>query len=362
MRRRSASRADADAAAAEQAEDEEKTERDESSEDEDEDEEQLPETAIIKCQGCKATEDTGGPETLPWLMCDCCSVWMHGKCVGRWTIEKCEDLPFVCFECQRANIQTTSPTKKSLRRPCTAWCKPPGCAGGKGCDAGMGKWLTAAQRQLIEDLVIRDVQMQRRFHNGEISPLPMERGVYDDERRGLVPCTIISWQLNVGTATVAFYIDNTPLGLRKKDNVPLRRIARFAPRWTAAELDIEAVRCGCTQFSPPSKQLRYEMRMVRKRYGYKLPMTPAGYLRKMKASSVENGGTEQQPPTQVDAAAGSEATNSCPAMSELNGPMNCAPQMGHELPGTYKCKFCKVEFVGILKADMTRPNSKHEES
>ena len=163
----------------------------------------------------------------------------------------------------------------------------------------MGKWLTAAERQLIEDLVIRDVQMQRRFHNGEISPLPMERGVYDDERRGLVPCTIISWQLNVGTATVAFYIDNTPLGLRKKDNVPLRRIARFAPRWTAAELDIEAVRCGCTQFSPPSKQLRYEMRMVRKRYGYKLPMTPAGYLRKMKASSVENGGTEQQPPIQI---------------------------------------------------------------
>ena len=105
----------------------------------------------------------------------------------------------------------------------------------------MGKWLTAAERQLIEDLVIRDVQMQRRFHNGEISPLPMERGVYDDERRGLVPCTIISWQLNAGTATVAFYIDNTPLGLRKKDNIPLRRIVRFAPRWTAAELDIEAV-------------------------------------------------------------------------------------------------------------------------
>ena len=128
MRRRSASRADADAAAAEQAEVEEKTERDESSEDEDEDEEQLPETAIIKCQGCKATENTGGPETQPWLMSDCCLVWMHGKCVGRWTIEKCEDLPFVCFECQRANIQTTrarGPTKKSLRRPCTAWCKAP---------------------------------------------------------------------------------------------------------------------------------------------------------------------------------------------------------------------------------------------
>ena len=106
MRRRCEQSLDANAAAAEQAEDEEKTELDESSEDEDEDEEQLSETAIIKCQGCKATENTGGPETQPWLMSDCCSVWMHGKCVGRWTIEKCEDLPFVCFECQRANIQT----------------------------------------------------------------------------------------------------------------------------------------------------------------------------------------------------------------------------------------------------------------
>ena len=63
MRRRCEQSLDANAAAAEQAEDEEKTELDGSSEDEDEDEEQLPETAIIKCQGCKATEDTGGPET-----------------------------------------------------------------------------------------------------------------------------------------------------------------------------------------------------------------------------------------------------------------------------------------------------------
>ena len=115
MRRRSASRSDADAAAAEQAEDEEKTERDESSEDEDEDEEQLPETAIIKCQGCKATEDTGGPETLPWLMCDCCSVWIHGKCVGRWTIEKC-GRPALCVlrmpKGQHPNDESERPNKK----------------------------------------------------------------------------------------------------------------------------------------------------------------------------------------------------------------------------------------------------------
>ena len=147
----------------------------------------------------------------------------------------------------------------------------------------MGDYLTREQRELIEDLVFQTAEMENRFNSWEISPLPYEKCVYDHPEHGLVECTAVSWQLGKGTATVQYHDGQY---MKERPGASLQRIVRFAPRWADSDLDAEAARIGCTQFHPPRKQLKYEMRRARQRYGYKLPMTPVGYIRAVKRSSA----------------------------------------------------------------------------
>ena len=255
-------------------------------EDIEEDDEEGDADFVVKCQGCGAKEDDEKEGTL-WVQCAGCLVWMHGRCVGRLSLQQCEELDLTCFECQMTVARggrVQRQTRPSTRRPCTPWCSPPGCAGGKGCDKGMGEYLTREQRELIEDLVFQTAEMENRFNSWEISPLPYEKCVYDHPEHGLVECTAVSWQLGKGTATVQYHDGQY---MKERPGAFLQRIVRFAPRWVDSDLDAEAARIGCTQFHPPRKQLKYEMRRARQRYGYKLPMTPAGrYIRAIKRSSA----------------------------------------------------------------------------
>ena len=121
----------------------------------------------------------------------------------------------------------------------------------------MGTMLTLKQRELIEDLVLKDAAMDNRYHSMEFSPLPFEKAVYNHPEHGFVQCQVISWELSdtggagtscQGTATVAYYNGGC---LKKRTCASLARITRFSPRWADRELDAEAVRIGCTQFFPP---------------------------------------------------------------------------------------------------------------
>ena len=263
---------------------------DEIEEDDDETDDELEDDGfVVNCQGCRAREDDEKEGTL-WVQCGGCATWMHGRCVGRYSLQQCEERDFTCFECQTTEARggrAARRTTPSTRKPCTPWCPPPGCAGGRGCDKGMGSFLTLEQRELIEDLVMQVAEMENQFHSMTISPKPMERAVYNHPQHGLVECFVASWQFEEGTAAVQYYDDKV---LKERAGASLARIVRFAPRWTKRELDAEATRIGCIQFHPPRKQLQFEMRRVRQRYGYRLPMTPAEYITKMKRAGNERGG------------------------------------------------------------------------
>ena len=242
------------------------------------DEELDDDETAVNCQGCRATEDDEKEGTL-WVQCGGCATWMHGRCVGRFSLQQCEERDFTCFECQITEARSGAAarrTKPSAKKPCTPWCKPPGCAGGKGCDKGMGSFLTLEQRELIEELVCQDAEMENQFNSWEIPPKPHEKAAYDHPIHGPVECSVVSWQLAEETATVQYYDGKV---LKERAGASLARIVRFAPRWTNSELDAEANRIGCAQFHPPRKQLKFEMRRARKRYGYKLQMTPVDYIR-----------------------------------------------------------------------------------
>jgi len=248
--------------------------------DESEDEEELDDPDfVVKCQGCGATEDDELEGRL-WVQCGSCATWMHGRCVGRFSLRQCEDRDFTCLNCQLTEARTTNAARRttvpSRRRQCTPWCPPPGCAGGKGCDEGMGFKLTQEQRELVEKLVLQDAEFEHQYHSMAISPKPNERAAYDHPHHGPVECSVVSWQMEAKTATVRYFDRET---LKERAGVSFAQIVRFAPRWTDSELDAEAKRIGMTTFYPPRKQLKFEMRRVRQRYHYKRPMTPAEYIK-----------------------------------------------------------------------------------
>lgn len=80
------------------------------------------EEVVVNCQGCRATADDDVPGRL-WVQCGGCATWMHGRCVGRYSLRQCEELDFTCFECQTTEARGERGARRttpSARKPCTA--------------------------------------------------------------------------------------------------------------------------------------------------------------------------------------------------------------------------------------------------
>jgi len=231
----------------------------------------------VRCQGCGSDADDGDPFRM-WVACDNCDVWHHARCVGRWSDSQC-DQPFSCDGCKQAEVQSHRRETKSKNagRPCTPRCQPPGCAGGRGCDKGMGL-LTETQRRKIEDLVFAVERGNAAFLDAALCP--GEQVVYDAPPPAS-PVEAVVVEYGSKGALVHFSRGSAEFTAW----TPPAYVIRFGLRFTDSELDAYAVRCGCTQFTPHRKQLKFEMRRIRESYGLPLPDTPAIFLKKRRRAA-----------------------------------------------------------------------------
>lgn len=245
------------------------------------------EETVICCQGCGGIEDHN-IEGQQWIACDDCNVWMHSVCVGRWSQQQC-DQAFLCRSCSklthdsrtRRSIRHSSFGRKKIRRPCTPLCKPPGCVQGSGCEKGM-IGLSLFDQAKIQQLVLDLEKANMRFIEGPGQP--GEQIVFEPDTGLPIQGTVLSWESP--EAVIQYHVGGGDL---VEQRIPLTRVIRFRLRLTEEELEQLAKDYGCTRFTPHSKQLRYEMRKVRKIFNLTLPLTPAAYI-KMKQEERDIAG------------------------------------------------------------------------
>lgn len=246
--------------------------------------------AIINCLPCGATADED-VEGQVWVACRACAEWSHAACVGRWTERQC-DLDYVCSRCfaierQSKRRLTGKPGKK---KPCTPRCRK-GCVDGTGCVDGYRLTLTLNNRLKIKQLVIDEGKFDSDFY--ATPGLPGEIAVHEPPDGGsAVKCTVLAWEFEPLWARIAFKRPASQQLLQQE--VHLSTLIRFAPRYSGEKMDELAATCGCDFFNPPRKQLRFEMRALRKDLKLRLAMTPGEYLSMTRAPEAgEEGGAAE---------------------------------------------------------------------
>ena len=165
---------------------------------------------------------------------------------------------------------------------------------GLGCVGGFRNTLTHNERLKILEAVFEEARLDMAFYTEPASP--GELAVYEPTDGGTaVRCTVLEWESNGPGWCKVIYEGAVGVGLVQQE-VPTAAIIRFAPHYTDTEINAIAVECGCDYFDPPAKQLRFEMRSLRKDLGLALSMQPGEYLRR------KEQGTQQEAKEQEEGA------------------------------------------------------------
>lgn len=226
----------------------------------------------VWCAGCGRTDDyTGhiaGHEDIKWQQCDECKYWHHCRCVGFWGPLYPTD--WVCRRCMPRNSRTRLTSEEAPKvAKATALCSPfcTGCDG-RGCTNGMPNLGTLAHKRIVQVKNAEAKGME------EIMRKPgLETGarvVWSPNPATAIPCVVLG-NTSKTKAAVEMVVD----GKTEHRVVSFDDLRQIPPEFTTAELEELASRYGCIW---GGKQMRYELRMVRKAHPKKYPgrRKPAG--------------------------------------------------------------------------------------